>query len=107
VCETTPTGQTSPKAWALAVELAQKSAAVCLRGASLGIDANTPHSREIDHDPVVARRESRDTVAAAPNRRREVLLSREADGRYDVSGAAWPDDDCRTAVDHPVPNRTG
>jgi hypothetical protein len=91
----------------LTIELAEERPAVHLRRPSRGIDAHTPHQGQVDHDAVVAGRETADAVTAGPDRDRQVLLASEADRADDVIHAFATSDDRRSAVDHPVPHDPG
>ena len=96
-----------PDCLRLAVELAEERPAVHPRGALGDVDAHAIHSRQVDHDPVVAGREAGNAVAAAAHGDRELLLPPEADRRSHVVGARRADDELRVAVDHPVPDDAG
>ena len=82
--ETTPTGQTSPCACAASSSSASSEPPPHAGDALLGIDLDAAQPREVDDDPVVAGREARDAVAAAPDGDDQVLLAGEAERGDDV-----------------------
>jgi hypothetical protein len=86
------------------VELGEERAAVHVCDLPLRVNANSTHRREVDHDPVVAGREPRNAVAAAPDCHLELPLAREAKSTSHAVGADWSDDDRRAAVEHLVPD---
>jgi hypothetical protein len=91
----------------LVVELGQERAAVHSRHATLGIDADASHARQVDDESSVARGEARDAVSSAPDGDRELVISSEPERGEDVGDAGRPDHDRRTPVDHAVPHDPG
>ena len=81
VCETTPTGHTSPMRLRRVVERGEQRAAADAGRAGLGIDLHAVDPGEVDDDAVVARREAGDAVAAAADGDEELLLAGEAERR--------------------------
>ena len=75
------------------VELAEQRAAVAAGDPSVGIDRDTAHPRQVDEHAVVAGREARHAVAAAPHGDDEVLFAGETERGDDVRGVQRPDDD--------------
>ena len=88
-----PAGRCEPVCLGLVVDVGPDRAAADRRAAGGRVDANAAHRREVDHDPVVARREARDAVAAAAYGDREVVAARETDRRDHVGGAGAADDE--------------
>ena len=68
------------------------------------VDPHALHQRQVDHQPVVAHRQAREAVAAAPDRHGEPDPAGEADGVDDVRHAGAAGDQRRVPVDRPVPH---
>ena len=104
VCETTPTGQTSPAACACSSSSARSAPPATRAVRAPGSTVHASHPGEVDHDAVIARREARDAVAAAPDGDEQILLAGEPKRRDDVIDVRRSDDQRRVPVDEPVPH---
>ena len=88
-----------------AVEVAQRGTRRDARPPVHRVDPDGLHRRQIDEQAAVAHGVPGDVVAAAPNRQHEIVLAREPDRPDDVGSTQTADGECRSAVDHRVPNR--
>ena len=68
----------------------------------LGIDEDTLHRRQVDHDPAIDGRASGHVVAAAANRYLEAKAAGEINRTHNVAHALAPGDQCRPLVDQSV-----
>ena len=91
----------------LLIELREERAASDAGGPLLAIDLCPPHPGQVDQDAVIARRETRDAVAAAPDGDQQILLAGEPKSRGDVTDVGRPGDQRRVSVDEPVPDDPG
>ena len=89
------------------VEVAPGGAALGTGSLPSGIDTTTAHAGEVDHQTVIADRQSGDIVPTAADRDRQILLGGEADAATTSAVLARLDDQGRRAVDHRVPDRAG
>ena len=94
-----------PEGLRLVVELAPRGAGLCDDALGIRVDPDPLHRRQVDDDPAVGGGEPRQAVSPAPHRDLEVLAAREVDGGDHVRDAGAADDQRRTLVDHPVPDR--
>ena len=69
------------------------------REASLGIDVETLHRRQVDDDAAVGRAVARDAVAARPDGELEVVVPGEGDAPGHVGGVGRADDEDRLAIE--------
>ena len=67
----------------------------------LGVDVETLHVAEVEHDPAVGRAVALRAVAAGPDREIQPGLARQGDDLLDVVDARDADDDGRAAIDMP------
>jgi hypothetical protein len=86
------------------VELSPGDPRLSTRGALDGIDPNTLHCRQIDHQPAIADRVPGDVVAAAAHRHQQPVVPGEIDRPDHVRRAAAAGDQCRPPVDHAIPD---
>jgi hypothetical protein len=89
------------------IERAEQCAALDPGAPALGIDADAPHRRQVDHQAAVRDAEPEDAMTAAADADLEVALAGVADRLHHVVGARAPHDRRRPAVDHRVPHRPG
>jgi hypothetical protein len=68
-------------------------------GASLAIDVERPHLREVEHDPTFRGAIPGVAVAAAADRQLEARVARERDDARHVAGVRRPDDGRRPVVE--------
>ena len=68
-------------------------------GARLGVDLDSPHVAEVDHDAVLDQAVTRGAVASAADGQRRARVTRERDDPRDLGGIARPDDRRRPDVD--------
>src|SRR5436190_446280 len=71
------------------------------------VDVDAVHGAEVDADAGVDDGGAGDTMAAAVDGERDVLLTGDIDGSCDVVGARTAGDERGLAVDHRVEHRTG
>ena len=76
----------------LPIHVAKSRTTVHTDSSSRPVYENGPHSGEIDHQSVVAKRTSTYVVPAAANRCQQIICSREIDGRDYVGNACTPGD---------------
>ena len=93
-----------PEGLGLAVELAEQHPRLGPRRPGLGVDADPPHRREVDEDPVVTRRVPREAVPAAADGEGEAGPASEGERLHDVGDPSAPRDERRMSVDRPVPD---
>ena len=72
-----------------------------------GVDSDTLHRREVDHEPAVTERVAADAVAAGAYGDQQIALAGEADRRDDVGDAGAAGDAGRTAVNRAIPDPAG
>ena len=101
---TKPPVAASPKAWASRSRWALRQPPWAWIVRAFGVDPRPRHSRQVDHQPVVADGVAGDGVPAAPNGRVEALVAAEADGGDDVGHARAAGDQRRPALDVAVPD---
>jgi hypothetical protein len=75
------------------VELPEKRPAVRPGCASPGIDLDTAHVRQVDHQAAIGAAKARGAVPARLDDDLEVVIARERDRGGDLLRAAWPGDD--------------
>jgi len=97
-------GHDLPERLCLAIEIAPQSTALPPRNARVWIEFDPAHPGEIDHEPVVAARVTGHGVAAAANRREQVVLTCEPDGVDDVGRPGAPGNERRAPLMHGVVN---
>jgi hypothetical protein len=88
----------------LAIDITEEAASFHAGGAGLRIDANASRSRHVEREPVVADRQSRYVVTTALDRKGKAMLPCEGDTRCDIGGAETTQYQCRSAIDHGVPD---
>jgi hypothetical protein len=71
------------------------------------IDLDALHRRQIDHEPAIAHRRSRNVVAAAPHRCQYLVRDGETDRLEHVGSARAVHDQGGPLVDHRVPDLPG
>jgi hypothetical protein len=86
------------------VELGPKDAALHRGGATVGVDNDLFHAREIDHHAAVADRAAGDAVSATAYGEGEIVRAGEFDAGGDVIGVVALEDEGGEAVDHRVPD---
>ena len=84
------------------VDVAPGAAAADPNRARLRIDLDVAQQREIDHDTVVAGSQPSAVVAAAADRKRQVVVASEPHSRRHVVGVRTAGDQRRPSVDHGV-----
>ena len=84
------------------IEILPERAAAARRGPRLGVDRDTPHQAQVDHEAAVPDAVPRDAVAATPNGDRKICLAGERGGRDDVVDIERSDDQLRPSVDDAV-----
>ena len=72
--------------------LARRQARTGLRDARVGIDVHRAQVAQVEQDRVIHRAVARETVAAAPDGQRQVLVPGQPDGGRDIGGVRRPDD---------------
>ena len=97
-----PTRRREPVLVRGSVHVAPGRAATDPNRARLRIDLDVAHQREIDHDTVVAGSQPSAVVAAAADRKRQVVVASEPHGRHNVIGVRTARDQRRPSVDHGV-----
>ena len=91
----------------LVIDVAPQGAALNESRALDGIDRDSAHRRQVDHDPAVAHCGAGDVVTAAANGDLEVVVAGEPHGCGHVGGAATAGDQSRAPVDGAVPDGAG
>src|SRR5215203_3720155 len=86
----------------LMVDVAPDGPALYSHRASIGVDVDAAHIREVDDQSAVIDGVAGDIVSAAPDGQKEPMLPREVDARDDVGGAGAARDQGRAAVDQAV-----
>ena len=75
----------------LVIELPQGQAGFGACRAAFGVDPDPLHGGEVEHDPAVTHRVSRDAVAAAPDRNHQVVFPSKGDAAGHIGLARAPD----------------
>jgi hypothetical protein len=96
-----------PEGLRLPVELPEEHASLGPRRASLRIDADPLHRREVDDEATVADRVAGEAVPPAAHGYQQALLSREVDRVDDVGHASAARDEVRETIYRPVPHLSG
>jgi hypothetical protein len=89
------------------VEVAPRRAAFDTGRLREGVDTDRRHGRQVHHEAVVARAETRDAVRPSANGDRQPVVGRIAHSGHHVTGVRRPDDDRGPPVDHRVVNGAG
>jgi hypothetical protein len=95
-----------PEGLRLAVDVAPRGAPLDSREPVVGVDADGPHRRQVDHDAAVAGRKAGGVVRATAHGNEQIVVSGEMNGPEDVSHAAAADDHRRPFVDRLVEDAT-
>jgi hypothetical protein len=85
------------------VDIAQRRSRLNPRTLSRLIHAHGLHLRTIDDEAAIAQRVPRDTVPAAPHRKKQPVIARETHCRDNIGRPGASDDQTGLAVDHAVP----
>ncbi len=93
-----------PEGLGRGVHVAPDRAALHLRQASLRVDLDGIHRRQVDHDAAFTGRRAGDVVPAAANGERHAGLASHRHGGGDVLVRPAARDGGRPLVDHPVPD---
>jgi hypothetical protein len=88
------------------IKVAPRSATLRDSDAGLGVDANTFHQSEVDQQPIVAGTEPGETVTAASDRDRKIVLVGESDRGDHVGTTGRSGDQGRPAIDARIPHLT-
>jgi hypothetical protein len=72
-----------------------------------GVDVDTAHVGEVDHEAAFAHALAAEVVAATLDRHQQAVFAGEVDAGLHVGRAGTPADDGRLVVDHPVPDPAG
>ena len=91
----------------LVVDVAPERATLHPGPAVGGVDADAPHGREVDDDPVVANGGACHVVASAAYGDLQVVVAGETHSRNHVGGPDASGDQARAPVDGTVPDCTG
>ncbi len=97
-----PAGRRQAERVRRGVEISPRGPTLGPRRARRRVDANAPHSREIDHNAFVAGPEPRHAVPAAADGQVESALAREGHRRDHVAGVHGANDHGRPSIDHRV-----
>ena len=89
------------------VELPPDHAALGANGTPDGIDVDSLHRGQVDHQPAVGDGAPCDVVTAASDGDLQVVVAPEVDGVDHICGAEAACDDRRTLVDEPVVDHPG
>ncbi len=87
-----------------AIEIPEQRAALDVRAALGGIDANCAHRAEVDHQAPIRHREADDAVTAALHGDLEAGEAGVAERRGNILRRGAPRDEIRASVDHGVPD---
>src|SRR6185437_8963364 len=85
------------------IEFGPRQAGLARRGASRGVDDDSLHSRNVNYEARIDRREPGNVVPAGTNSRIHFFARREAHGSRYITGARASNDRGRPAIDHSVP----
>src|SRR5439155_25994921 len=91
----------------LAVELAPRDSTLSAHGAPDGIDPNTLHQGQVDHQPAVADAGAREAVGAAAYGHEQRVVTGEVDGAEGVGHPDGAADQAWPPLDIGVPNLAG
>ena len=94
-----------PEQLGLPVEVAPRCAALHADGLRVGVDVDTAHLRQVEHDPGVVDGVAGDVVPSGLDREDEPLLAREVDRVDDVGCTAALHDQRGTPIDQRIPDR--
>ena len=95
-------GDRQPVLLGRGVELAPREPAFGAHGLRRGIDRDAGHPAQVHADSCVAHRGARHTVAAAVDRKREIVIACDPNRGRDVVGIGAAGDEHRSAIDHAV-----
>ena len=70
-----------------AIQITKRRATLHANGTIGRIHVDSAHCREVNDETVIAQRAAAHVVAAAPNRREQIICASEIDGRDDVGDA--------------------
>ena len=90
-----------------AIHVGPDGAAADSHDAPVGVDVDVGHATHVEHDAVVAQRQTGDGVPAGAHGDRQLVLACEGQGRHDVVDGDALDHEQRPAVDHRVEERAG
>ena len=102
-----PRGHGQSKGMRRVIHAALRATGFRPHGAVLRINAHPLHQGKVNHQAVVAAPESWPVVAAAPHRRKEIVLPRKAHGRDDIGDIRAASNQQRPLVNHPVVEPAG
>src|SRR5215208_7456986 len=83
----------------LMVDVAPDGPALYSHRASIGVDVDAAHIREVDDQTAIIDGVAGDVVGASSHGEQQTMLPREVDARDDVGGAGAAGDQGRAAVD--------
>jgi hypothetical protein len=100
-------GGGQPEGLALPIEMRIQATPLELNGSSQGIDPRSGHGGQVDHDPAITDGMAGHGVAAAPHRRRQVMVSAQAHRGHHIGHAPALGDQGRPPLHVSVPDLPG
>src|SRR5215211_6103002 len=102
-----PVGTASPKAWAAWSTSPQVAPPSTRTVCAIRVDADTPHCREVDHQPVVGHAQAPAIVPATADGQEHLIVAGEVHATDDVGHVGAAHYHARTLVDHGVVDLAG